>query len=134
EAKGSHAMSLHHVVADWPTPQTHDTRQRGNTMADNHHYPHDLSNAAEGWPTPKSRDWKGGQGAKERHSPDLDKVAEASFPQAATPTPGEPSPSNGGRPYLNPSFVEWLMGLPAGWTSLAPSASTSSGTASYRYR
>lgn len=40
----------------WPTPQTHDVTERGNTMADHHHYPHDLSNAAQmvGWPTPNA--------------------------------------------------------------------------------
>jgi hypothetical protein len=30
-----------------PTPQTHDVTTRGNTEADGHYYPHDLSNAAE---------------------------------------------------------------------------------------
>ena len=42
-------------VTGWPTPQTHDDKLRGNTSADHHHFPHDLSNAAEmasGWPTP----------------------------------------------------------------------------------
>jgi hypothetical protein len=28
-----------------PTPQAHDVTTRGNTMADHHHYPHDLANA-----------------------------------------------------------------------------------------
>lgn len=43
----------------WPTPQTHDVTVRGNTMADHHHFPHDLSNAAHlaaGWPTPGAID------------------------------------------------------------------------------
>lgn len=43
----------------WPTPQTHDTQERGNTNADHHHFPHDLSNAAAElapWPTPKAED------------------------------------------------------------------------------
>jgi hypothetical protein len=30
-----------------PTPQKHDERTRGNTEADNHYFPHDLSNVAE---------------------------------------------------------------------------------------
>jgi hypothetical protein len=34
------------LFAAVPTPQAHDNRERGNTMADHHHYPHDLSNAA----------------------------------------------------------------------------------------
>jgi hypothetical protein len=33
--------------APWPTPQSHDERERGNTEADHHHFPHDLSNAAK---------------------------------------------------------------------------------------
>jgi hypothetical protein len=42
----------------WPTPQSHDERKRGNTMADHHHFPHDLSNAVEmtSWPTTKRDD------------------------------------------------------------------------------
>ncbi len=37
----------------WPTPQTHDVTTRGNTEADHHYKPHDLSNMAlMAWPTP----------------------------------------------------------------------------------
>jgi hypothetical protein len=48
----------------WPTPQSHDERERGNTEADDHHFPHDLSNAATmaSWPTPRL----GGQGDRLR--------------------------------------------------------------------
>lgn len=84
-----------------------------------------LAEAAEMWATPKSRDWKGGQGNATRHSPDLDKQAEyefpSSLPDATSTTPGEPSsPSTPGSPRrLNPAFVEWLMGWPGpGWTDL----------------
>ena len=42
----------------WRSPQEHDKTVRGNTMADHHHYPHDLSNAAQmaSWPTPNTMD------------------------------------------------------------------------------
>lgn len=79
---------------------------------------------------------------KERHSPDLDKIAEDSaLSLRAIPTPTmEPlsmsGPSTSGdsssiaaptsRQRLNPLFVEWLMGWPEGWTSLAPIGSASS--------
>lgn len=43
------------MLTDWPTPQAHDTHQRGNTEADGHYYEHDLSNAGENWPTPKEQ-------------------------------------------------------------------------------
>ena len=34
------------MLSGVPTPQTHDVTTRGNTEADGHYYPHDLSNAA----------------------------------------------------------------------------------------
>jgi hypothetical protein len=45
-------------ITHWPTPQTHDDKLRGNTEADNHYFPHDLSNAAtlSSWSTPKAED------------------------------------------------------------------------------
>ena len=54
-------------------------------------------------PTPsKGRDHRSGKGMTETlHSPDLEKVL-------------------GG--LLNPCFVEWMMGVPIGWTAYAPSA------------
>jgi hypothetical protein len=46
------------ALAAWPTPQTHDDKLRGNTAANNHYFPHDLSNAAtlSSWSTPKAED------------------------------------------------------------------------------
>jgi len=52
------AVSGHHIgdsgYIGWPTPQTHDVTTRGNTKADHHTFPHDLSNAVllAGWKTP----------------------------------------------------------------------------------
>ena len=43
-----------------PTPTLHDTHVRGNTTADGHYYPHDLSNAALLAATPTVRDHKDG--------------------------------------------------------------------------
>jgi len=53
-------------LSAWPTPQTHDDKLRGNTEADNHSFPHDLSNAATltGWPSPQVSDMTGGGQAK----------------------------------------------------------------------
>jgi hypothetical protein len=51
------------------------------------------------WPTPMARDWKG-RGGTNRRSLDL--------PSAVVEV--------GGR--LNPTWVEWLMGYPQGWTGL----------------
>lgn len=53
-------------------------------------------------PTPNARDWRSGKGRQENgHSPQLPEVL-------------------GGQ--LNPTWVEWLMGWPLGWTDLKPLA------------
>jgi len=51
------------LISAWPTPQTHDDKLRGNTEADHHFFPHDLSNAAtlSSWPTPSATE-RSGQG------------------------------------------------------------------------
>jgi hypothetical protein len=51
------------IGSHWITPQTHDTTTRGNTMADHHYSPHDLSNqvALASWPTPTSKFKAGGE-------------------------------------------------------------------------
>jgi hypothetical protein len=40
----------------WPTPQHHDTKTRGNTLANRHYRDHDLSNATANWPAPAAHD------------------------------------------------------------------------------
>ena len=89
---------------------------------------------ALGWPTPTMRIWKGSgptvirKDGKSRMD-QLDYVAEQSQPGPQVPqiqTHGSESSENvqtspqPSTKRLNPSFVEWLMGLPIGWTSLQP--------------
>jgi hypothetical protein len=57
-------------------------------------------------PTPNARDWKDGKTAGNRKSPGLGVVAH----QLDTQTGGQ----------LNPTWVEWLMGWPLGWSELKP--------------
>ena len=76
-----------------------------------------LATAVKLLPTPKARDYRTGDNPDSRrarekqsgacHSPDLNDVA---------------APSG----QLNPEFVEWLMGYPAGWTELKDSEMPSS--------
>jgi hypothetical protein len=65
-----------------------------------------LGMAARLWPTPSARDWKSSNA-----SPDT--MERNSRPLNETVTDGA-----GGS--LNPTWVEWLMGFPPGWTDLEP--------------
>jgi len=65
------------------------------------------------WPTPSTRDYKGGyQGGRIRNG----KVSRDTLDVAAQATDNKDK--SGGQ--LNPGWVEWLMGLPLGWTALEP--------------
>lgn len=91
----------------WPTPRAHETidLNKGNRPqngADN------LATAVTRLmtPTPSSNDWKGSSKAGQRRG------------QLTDPAMGVIQP--GGK--LNPTWVEWLMGFPLGWTDLKPLA------------
>jgi hypothetical protein len=113
-AKG-HQMTLRHAVVLWPTPHAnchtgpgHQGRQGG----------FNLQTAVHQWPTRATRDWKDSgyePAAQGRKSPCL--------PASVVLSEGLKSRGSG---TLNPTWVEWLMGFPAGWTDLKPSEMPSS--------
>ena len=85
---------------------------------------------AEKWPTPTSRANPDCQSERKRHTPALESAVKM-FPtvtvQDAKNNAG-PSQSERNTPplnaiaggQLNPTWVEWLMGFPIGWTGLEP--------------
>lgn len=79
----------------WPTPTVCGNYQNKNGMKGL------ATKVKESYPTPCARDWKDNASPSEfnRNSPTL-----------ATKAGGQ----------LNPTWVEWLMGLPLGWTELKP--------------
>lgn len=124
----------------WPTPKANDGEKRGNFDVNNPR--NGLPAAAKKFPTPLASDWKrnGSPGDHNRKSPPLGAVVQK------WPTPNASdadkwsnqsladrrargqqvrlntavSPQGGAGGQLNPTWVEWLMGWPLGWTDLKP--------------
>lgn len=63
------------------------------------------------WPTAGAHDYKGSARLGQRRG-QLDEAAEQIFPRL------HEIPRQSRRLRLNPRFVEWLMGIPIGWTEL----------------
>ena len=102
-----------------------------------------LADSVKNWPTPATRDYKGvsGKGRQKRKGNPADTLpnAIAQYPtvtanENASGTPagnmqkmlgndprvrGE-TPEQWSKGALNPTWVEWLMGWPIGWTSMEP--------------
>ena len=96
----------------WPTPTTQESEhpdatltETGRRFSKNGKTSHSLglADAVKMWPTPTARDYKGPSGQSLRG-------LVTDLPMAV---------GNGGK--LNPVWVEWLMGFPAGWTDLEDS-------------
>jgi len=109
----------------WPTPTARlgdSQRQSSPALAARRYFEQkrrDLDDAVAMWPTPTANDWKGAGYQNDRgvERPTLTGAARAS-------SGGDPKRASSG--YLNPMWVEWLMGFPPDWTDLEPSATPSS--------
>ena len=88
----------------WPTPRASEGAKQPNDA--NRHSPclAWVVKHPEKWPPPTARDWKSGKASQE------------TMERNARPL----SETVGGS--LNPTWVEWLMGWPLGWTDCAASA------------
>lgn len=91
-----HAMKLIQAAKLWPTPRANDGEKRGEVSPDPRN---GLPGAVRMFPTPIATDWKN------RGTRDSRKGRKY---QLQTHVGGQ----------LNPTWVEWLMGFPTGWTDL----------------
>jgi len=106
------------AVAKWPTPTCQDAnkatkkwredRQNNLTAA--------VFNPEKSFPTPTARDYKGGYQTESLIRKDGKSRAFDALPNAVLD--GKGVETSGGQ--LNPTWVEWLMGWPLGWTDLKP--------------
>lgn len=92
----------------WHKTEENSTRHSGTTLTDA---------AVRQWPTPISRDHRSGMVSETTASKNARPLSEvACFRQDPTTS----TPGAGSNPQLNPRFVEWLMGVPLGWTDFEP--------------
>ncbi len=127
-------VSLHHEVANWPTPAARDYRapnsqdsqdsqdKRNEGSSRGQQLPNFVEHM---WSTPAVADVQGGRMTRSgERSNELLLNGQTAFLSGhldpTTSTDGAPRSTSGLQ--LNPLFVEWLMGWPAGWTLFACSA------------
>ena len=100
---------------NWPTPTTQDGNKATKKMRDNHQ--NNLTAVVfsqEVLPTPTARDWKGGYNEASLTRKDGKSRRFDALPNAAIGGVGTDIVVG----HLNPEWVEWLMGVPTGWTEL----------------
>jgi hypothetical protein len=109
-AKSGDGLST--AVKQWPTPTCQDAENNGSPsqMARN---TKPLNAAVKLWPTPNASD--ADKWSHESLAQRLEKGRQVRVNTAV-------SPEGGGGGSLNPTWVEWLMGWPLGWTGCAASA------------
>jgi hypothetical protein len=104
----SGSIGLARTVAMWPTPQARD--YKGSSGRSLKGLELDLPTKVKMWPTPTCHNAKECDAPAEaiRNTPTLCHVARG----------GDKTQPK----HLNPTWVEWLMGWPLGWTDLKPLA------------
>lgn len=133
-------IRLCEAVSGWPTPTAMDAHQSGKPRqeASGRHAMSLVHVAVEKpWPTPTASD--GTKASGRRGVSESSRAHPGISLTVAACRSGRPLPmicEHGGecRPTLNPLFVEWLMGLPLGWTDVDRASSRSATPSSPRSR
>ncbi len=109
-SSGANRTEIMNALEKWPTPRASDGTHGGRVTPRKGRNGGNLVEAVSKatFATPTARDWRSG------------KASEATMDRNSRPL----SEQIGGA--LNPTWVEWLMGYPLGWTDLGASAIQSS--------
>jgi len=107
-SKDTSALDLEKSLATWKASVTKQRGQYSQRVKLAHRTKEKESTS---WPTPSARDHKGGyQGGRIRNG----KVSLDTLDVAVQHYSGDKTKVG----HLNPTWVEWLMGVPTGWTEL----------------
>ena len=121
-------VGLHNVAEQlWASPSAHDGRRPGSDATSIQGT--NLKRDAELWSTLTSRDWRSDSSQKSDAEIYGTKGRPLGRQAPRSGIGGPPSspvgPTSPPRLRLNSRFVEWLMGVPVGWTDFAPLATPS---------
>lgn len=108
-------IQLGAMVHVWPTPTVQDSNKATKKLREDHQ--NNLTSLVfnqEKFPTPTSRDWKDGYRTESLIRKDGKSRARDLLPNAAIGGLGSEQVPG----HLNPTWVEWLMGVPTEWTDL----------------
>jgi len=104
----------------WPTPRAGDGDKGGPNSRDGSGSPH-LCSEAVMWKTPTANEDAAGRPGTQMQQQIKQQAEEWAIGHQDPRATGPGSTPNSGPQRLNPLFVEWLMGLPRGWTAFEPS-------------
>ena len=131
---GAGVSNLNEAAAMWPTARASYNENRTTKDAPSHGVTHGatLAGTAGNWQTPNAAAEAPNLGSNIKNGPKPLLAQAVGLRGQETSTDGDTSSPSGptSRRRLNPKFVTALMGWPEGWTSLAPTNSTSSATES----
>ena len=105
------SMARHNL---WPTPTVQDSNKATKKLREGHQNNLTAIVFNQQLPTPTSRDWKGGYTEKSLTRKDGKSRRFDALPNAAIGGVGTDIVAG----HLNPLWIEWLMGVPTGWTAL----------------
>jgi hypothetical protein len=101
----------------WPTPDAAASTRSNRSPSEGATVRPLLAKLVQDWNTPTSRDWKDDGLTDETATNSLlGRQVQRTEIHGSESSPSVPT----SRRRLNPKFVEWLMGLPPGWTAFEP--------------
>lgn len=110
-------IGLEYQSTKWPTPtaQTYGTNKGGAAGRTGKERP-SLSVLGSSWPTPTARSMAPVAGGRSRNSPCLNTLTEVPCGHSDPASSGGGYTNVSGPRHLNPAFVDWLMGMPVGYS------------------
>jgi hypothetical protein len=118
DGTNSYSLGLADAVKMWRTPTVNDSKNVNPKPNRHGSLVQQVNDAEKVWPTPRAGSMYGGSGSAQ--------IIEQRYSEGTISEEERRSMRAGNGGKLNPTWVEWLMGFPTGWTDLEASETQSS--------